>query len=69
MRGVGERRSAPGKYLVGIALMRNVKDDLVARRIEDAVQRDGELNDSEVGGEVAANSSCVFEDGAANFVA
>ena len=49
--------------------MRNVKDNLVVRRIEDAVQRDGELNDSEIGGEVAANSSCVFEDGAANFVA
>ena len=59
---------AAREELVHVGDVPGVEDESVARAVEDAVQRDGELNDSEIGSEVAANSSCIFEDGAANFV-
>ena len=43
-----------GQQLVHVGLVAGVEDDRVPRRVEDAVQRDGELDDAEVGAEVAA---------------
>jgi hypothetical protein len=45
---------ASGEEFVDIALVADVEDELVARGVEDAVERDGELDDAEVGAEVAA---------------
>src|SRR5947209_12857726 len=44
-----------GQDLVRICLMSDVPEDLVARRVEDRVQRDGQLAGAEVGAEVAAD--------------
>src|SRR3546814_12108144 len=44
----------PGEELVDVALVPGVEDDGVARRVEDAVDRHRELDDPEVGTEVAA---------------
>ena len=41
-----------GQQLVHVGLVARVEDDRVPRRVEDAVQRDGELDDTEVGAEV-----------------
>jgi hypothetical protein len=50
-----ERLVAAGQDLVRIALVADVPDELVARRVEDVVQRDGQLDDAEAGREVAAD--------------
>ena len=50
----GEAVAAAGEELVGVALVRNVEEDFVFGRIEDIEQRDRELHDAEVGGEVPA---------------
>ena len=44
----------PGENLVRIGLMADVPDDAVARRVEQVVQRDGQLDDAEPCPEVAA---------------
>ena len=44
-----------GEHLVGIGLVADVPEDLVPRRVEQAVQGDGELAGAEVGAEVAAD--------------
>ncbi len=44
----------PGQQFVDIADVSGVVDDRVVRRLEDAVQRDGQLDDAEVGAEVPA---------------
>ena len=47
---------APARqHLVRIGLVANVPDDLVARGVEQAVERDGELAGAQVGAEVAAD--------------
>ena len=43
-----------GKHLVHVALMADVEDKFVLRRVEDAVQRDGQLDDAEVRPEMSA---------------
>ena len=43
-----------GEHLVRIGLVADVPDEPVVRRVEDVVQRDGELDRAEAGGEVAA---------------
>ena len=43
------------QHLVGIGLVADVPEDLVARRIEHAVQRDRELARAQIGAEVAAD--------------
>ena len=43
-----------GQNLVRIGLMADVPDDAVARRVEQVVQRDGQLDDAEPRPEVAA---------------
>ncbi len=45
--------TATGQDLVGIGLVADVPEDLVVGRIEQRVQRDGELAGAEVGAEVA----------------
>src|SRR5439155_25323571 len=47
--------AADGDELVRIALVAGVEDDLVARRVEDPVQGQRQLDDAEVAAEVAAD--------------
>ena len=47
--------AAAGEDLVRVGLVADVPEDLVARRVEQAVQGDGELAGAEVGAEVAAD--------------
>ena len=49
--------------------MRHVKDNFVGGGVKHAVERDRELNDAQVGGNVSADSGGAFEDGVANLVA
>ena len=46
--------AAAGEDLVRIGLMADVPDDAVARRVEQVVQRDGQLDHAEAGAEMAA---------------
>ena len=48
--------AAAGQYLVGIGLVADIPDDAVFRRIEHAVQRDGQFDDAEVRRQVAAGA-------------
>ncbi len=50
-----QRVAAPGQDLVRIGLVADVPEDLVAGRVEQAVERDRELTGAEVGAEVAAD--------------
>ena len=50
----GEAVAAAGEQLVDVGLVADVPDELVARRVEDVVQGDGELDRAEAGAEVAA---------------
>ena len=43
-----------GKHLVDVALVADVEDELVLRRVENAMQRDGQLDDAEIRSEMAA---------------
>ena len=63
-----EPLAAAGEQLVRVALMPDVPDDLVARTLEHAVQRDRELHGAETGGEVAAGLADAREDGLADLV-
>ena len=47
---------AAGEHLVHVGLVPGVEDDPVARRVEDPVDRDGELDDAEVRTEVPAGA-------------
>src|SRR5262249_41591290 len=53
--------AAAGQDLVRIALVADVPDETVARRIEQPVQRDGQLDDAETGAEVAARGRHRFD--------
>ena len=55
LRIVGSSVAAAGEDLVRVGLVADVPEDLVARRVEQAVQRDGELAGAEVGAEVPAD--------------
>ena len=50
-----EPLAAAGEDLVRVGLVADVPEDLVAGRVEQAVQRDRELAGAEVGAEVAAD--------------
>ena len=54
-RIVGSRVAAAGEDLVRVGLVADVPEDLVAGRVEQAVQGDGQLAGAEVGAEVAAD--------------
>ena len=60
---------APGQRFVCIGLVRHVEDNFVGGGVKHAVERDRELNDAQVGGNVSADSGGAFEDGVANLVA
>ena len=45
---------APGKHLVDVALVADVEDKLVLWRVENAVQRDRQLDHTEIRTEMAA---------------
>ena len=51
-----ELRVPAGEQLVHVGLVAGVEDDPVRRRVEDPVQRDGELHHAEVRAEVAAGA-------------
>ena len=51
---------AAGEELVHVALVAHVEDELVLRRVEDTVQRDGQLDHAEVRPEVAADGAGVI---------
>ncbi len=53
--GVQIVRSAAREHLMRVRLMRDVEDQFVDRRVEDAVQGDRELDDSQVGAYVTAH--------------
>ena len=79
--GVGKARSlaktlridigirAPGQCLVGVGLVRHVKDDLVGGGVKHAMERNRKLNDAQVGGNVSTDGGGAFEDGMADLVA
>ena len=69
VRGVEVGFGASGEHLVRVALMRDVEDDLVTRGVEHAMQRDGELDDAKIGGQMAANVGCAGKEGVAHLVA
>src|SRR3954462_2846299 len=48
-----ERIAASGNELVRIRLVAGIEDDLIARRIENVVQRQRQLDDAEIAAEVA----------------
>lgn len=56
-----EAGKAPGEELVRISLMASVPDEIVSGGIEDIVEGDGQLDSSEVGGEVAAGMRYVLD--------
>ena len=60
--------AAAGEDLVRVGLVADVPEDLVAGRVEQAVQRDGELAGAEVGAEVAADLADRVDDVAAHLL-
>ena len=59
----------PSQRLVGVGLVRNVKDNLVDGGVKHAMKRDRKLNDAQVGGNVPADGGGAFEDGVADLAA
>ncbi len=49
-----EALAPAGEHLVDVALVAHVEDEFVLRRVENAVQRDGQFHDAEVRPEMAA---------------
>src|SRR5207247_1350544 len=54
--------SATGEDLVGVCLVTDVPENLVARRVEQAMKGDGELTSAEVGAEVPSDLTNGFDD-------
>ena len=79
--GIGKARSlaiacrvdisvrAPRQRLVGVGLVRNVKDNLVDGGVKHAMKRNRKLNDAQVGGNVPADGGGAFEDCLADLAA
>ena len=79
--GIGKARSlaitlridigvrAPSQRLVGVGLVRNVKDNLVDGGVKHAMKRNRKLNDAQVGGNVSADGGGAFEDCLTNLAA
>ena len=62
-------RVTPARHqLMGVALVGRVPDDAVDGAVEDAVEGQGELNDAEVRGQVAAALRYHGDDGVAHFL-
>ena len=60
---------AAGEYFMDVALMPHVKNEAVARRVEHAVDGDGQLHHAEVRGEVPAGARDLRDKKAAQLVA
>ena len=60
---------APSQRLVGIGLVRHVKDNFVGGGVKHAMKRNRKLNDAQVGGNVPADGGGAFEDGVADLAA
>ena len=60
---------APSQRLVGIGLVRHVKDNFVGGGVKHAMERNRKLNDAQVGGNVPADGGGAFEDGVADLAA
>lgn len=60
---------ASGEYFMNVALMPHVKNEAVARRVEHAVDGDGQLHHAEVRGEVPAGVRDLRDKKAAQLVA
>src|SRR5262249_36220424 len=58
----------PGKHFVHVALVAHVHDETVARSVEHAMQRDGQLYDAEIGSEVPAGLRKNFDQLIAHFL-
>ena len=56
-----------GQYLVRIGLVADIPDQAVVGRVEDVVQRDGQLDDAEAGAEMAAGDRHCFDQLGAQF--
>ena len=79
--GIGKARSltitlridigvrAPRQRLVGVGLVRNVKDNLIDGGVKHAMKRNRKLNDAQVGGNVSADGGGAFEDCLADLAA
>src|SRR5204863_1841341 len=61
-------RIAAGEQLVRIALMPHVPHELVSRRIEDGVQRHGQLHDAEARANVAAGPRADVDEASTDLV-
>ena len=57
---------APGEQLVRVGLVADVPDDLVARRVEHAVERERQLDHAEVGRQVAGAARHGLDDDVAH---
>ena len=61
-----KRIAAAGDQLVRIRLVAGIEDDLIARRVEDIVQSQGQLDDAEVPAKVASDLRDNLDDAMAN---
>jgi hypothetical protein len=61
-----EALDPPGEHLVHVGLVAGVEDDGLARRLEDAVQRDRQLDAAQVGAEVAPGLGDAGDEGVAD---
>ena len=59
--------AAAGQYLVRVALVADVPDQTVFRRVEDGMQGDGQLDRAEIGRQVAARLLDGFDQEGAQF--
>ena len=57
-----------GEHFVDVTLMADVEDELIPRRIEDAMQRDGQLNDAEIWPEMSAGLRENLDEGFAHLL-
>src|SRR5207253_1087065 len=57
-----EGLAAAGDQLVRIALVAGIEDELVARRVEDVVQGEGQLDNAEIPAEVTADGGDDVDD-------
>ena len=64
----GEVRGSSSEHLVHVRLMARVPHDAIAWRVEDAVERDGEFDDPEVGPEMPPGAGDRGDDGLADLL-
>ena len=62
-----ELRGTAGEHLVDVGLVAGVEDDRVVRRVEDAVQGQSQLDDTEIGPQMATRGGNLVDQELANF--